>query len=219
MKNITIKRIPFFSVVIATYNRPAKLIKALESLQMQTETDWQCIIIDDGSRNPVISDIDYIVRNDYRFKYIFKKNEGPYISKNLGAKLSNSYFVTFLDDDDLYHPQHLELRKRIIFQNPSIDMLHGGVEIIGNPYVPDCNNPNEMIHLNDCYINGTFVVKREVFNTVGGFENKFGCDFEFYQKIQAGKYVIGKTSLSTYIYNRESEDSICNKIGQDNDTK
>ncbi len=219
MNNILIETIPFFSVVITTYNRPKQLVKALESLQLQTETDWQCIIIDDGSAQPTISQIDYIVRNDNRFKYIFKKNTGTYLSKNLGAKLSEGFFVTFLDDDDLYHPQHLELRKRIIFQNPTLDMLHGGVEIIGDPYVPDCNNPQKKIHLNDCYINGTFVVKRDVFNKVGGFINKFGCDFEFYHKIKDANYVIGKTTLPTYIYNRDSEDSICNRIGKNNDSK
>ncbi len=219
MKNISINKKPLFSVIISTYNRSNCLAKAIESLLLQSETDWECIIIDDGSYSPAISNIDYIVRNDNRFKYIFKFNTGPYLSKNLGASIASGFYVTFLDDDDLYHPQHLELRKKIIFQNPSLDLLYGGVRIIGNPFVPDCNQPTQSIHLNECYINGTFFVRTELFNSIGGFHNKFGCDYEFYQRIKDANHLIGKTSLETYIYNRESPDSICNQIGVKHDTQ
>ncbi len=218
-KNIIPEQKPLFTVVIATYNRGYSLEKSIESLLMQTEHDWECIIIDDGSDEPAILKIDYIIRNDKRFKYIFRKNCGPYISKNYGASIARGFFVTFLDDDDLYHPQHLELRKRIIFQNPTIDFIYGGLEIIGDPFVPDCNDKSSKIHLDDCYVNGTFFVNTDKFNTFGGFDNEFGCDLRFYQNMKKQGCVIGKTNFKTYVYNRQSPDSICNQIGEENDSK
>lgn len=204
---------PFFSVVISTYNRKDLLPRALASLFKQTESDWETIIVNDGSTDNTEKQISSYIEPSTKVFYIKQKHLGSIAAKNAGIKLSKGKFVTFLDSDDEYDPSHLRSRKEILENNSGVVFLHGGVKIIGNAYVPDRFNPTKMIHLKDCVIGGTFFIERKFILELNGFRgNSYGYDAELMDRAVDAKAIIQKTNLPTYIYHREIQDSISHSV-------
>lgn len=201
--------IPLFSVVLTTYNRETLFKRAVNSLTKQTEKDWECLIIDDGSDDKTYEHALKICKSDDRFRYVFTKNLGQVAAKNIGIKNATGEYVTFLDSDDEYEEKHLETRKIMLNENPEIDFLHGGFKIIGDEYVPDINNQNNNISLHDCVIGGTFFIRRKQLLKLNGLEvSDYGEDTELFIKAKNNKLKIAKTTEDTYIYHRDHEDSI-----------
>ena len=200
----------FFSVVITTYNRAPLLKRALVSLINQTEKDWDAIIIDDGSVDNSKAVIqEYLDAFPNKIQYLKQENQGTVKAKNKGISLAKGKFITFLDSDDEYHSTHLESRKEILEQNPTLTFLHGGVKIIGSEYVPNRHKHGELIHLSECAIGGTFFLKNELAVSLKGFRPfPIGTDADFFERVNKAKIEILKTDLPTYIYRREVEDSI-----------
>lgn len=202
---------PMFSVIIATYNRAGLLERALKSLSGQSEKDWEGIIADDESTDDTYARILPFLKADNRIKYFRKKHSGEAHTKNYGIRMSSGRYITFLDSDDEYHRDHLASRKRILMQNPGISFLYGGVEILGNQYVPDRNDPSRPIHLKDCIIGGTFVISRETLMSLEGFRNiKLGPDSDLFERALKKEIPMMKLDLPTYIYHHENPDSITN---------
>lgn len=205
--------LPFFSVIITTFNRSTLLIRALDSLIGQTEADWEAIIIDDGSTDDTASLIKPYLENDSRIKYIYQKNAGYAMSKNTGIFAAKGTFITFLDSDDEYATTHLEERKTILMISPETEFLHGGIKVIGSQYVPDRFNYDKMVPLSECEIGGTFFIKREVAISFNGFKKMpLGSDGEFFDRINSAGVSIMKIQIPTYIYHRENVDSITNTL-------
>lgn len=218
MIQINKNKIPFFTVIICTHNRLNLLPRAIESLLNQTEHDWECLIVDDGSTDGTSNYALEFCRQDFRFRYIYQKNRGVGAAKNAGVLASAGIYCTFLDSDDEYKPNHLEIRKEALLQNPEVDLLHSTVEIIGNEYVPDMNDKSKLIHINECIIGGTFVFRRETGVELGGFPvGIYGDDSAFYHKALNLGFEVASIDFPTYIYHRETEDSICNDIIKNND--
>lgn len=204
--------IPFFSVIITAYNREKYISRALQSLLAQSENDWEAIIVDDGSTDNTFSIVREYCLNFRNIRYIYQSNRGQAMAKNSGISAATGLYVTFLDSDDEYLPEHLALRKKIIHHYENLDLLHGGVQIIGEPFVPDINDNNRLIHIKDCIVGGTFVFKRESLLKLHGFEYiQYGDDTDLYNRAKSAQMMIGKTEFETYKYYRNIEDSICNQ--------
>jgi glycosyltransferase involved in cell wall biosynthesis len=204
---------PYFSVIICTFNRKALIGRAINSLLSQKENEWEAIIIDDGSVDKSFEVIEPLIRDNHKFNYVYHSHQGVSKSRNLGINIAQGSFVTFLDSDDEYAPNHLSKRKKVLTSNPDIEILHGGFEIIGNPYVPDITQPGKMVHLSECVVGGTFFIKVSVFVNIGVFPDvSFGEDFHFFNKALQNGVKIAKIEDKTYIYHRDNEDSICNQM-------
>lgn len=202
---------PFFSIVVTTYNRAKLLKRALESLIAQTETDWEAILVDDGSTDDTYSQIIPYLKAYPKMKYIKISHSGEARSKNVGIKVSEGNYITFLDSDDEYNPKHLAIRKEILIQNPTVKFLYGGARIIGNRYVPDRFNYSKTIDLNDCVIGGTFFIDKNVLFQLNGFWNiPLGTDAHLFERAKEAQINMLETQVSTYIYHHETQDSITN---------
>ncbi|MEO8820384.1 MAG: glycosyltransferase family A protein [Ginsengibacter sp.] len=200
---------PFFSVILTTYNRAILLKRALDSLINQTETDWEAIIIDDGSTDNTNLLIKLYLEDAGNIKYVYQENTGYAMAKNTGIFLSKGKFVTFLDSDDEYRPAHLKTRKEILINNPETEFLYGGVEVTGNQMVPDRFDHNKMIPLSECVIGGTFFIKRQVAVALNGFlDTPMGSDADLFERINKTPAIIRETTIPTYLYHRDDENSI-----------
>jgi len=198
------------SIVLATYNRAHLLPRAIESVLRQTVLDWELIVIDDGSTDATRQQVEpYLI--DKRIQYHFQPNAGLALARNTGMQRSRGEWITYLDSDDEYTPDHLEQRRQFLSQYPDTDLLHGGVQIVGGPdYVRDVNDPLKHVALADCFIGGTFFMRRSVYEELGGFRPPdFGTDYEFAQRALP-KFTVRKTDALTYVYHRETPDSLCN---------
>ncbi|MEJ5287276.1 MAG: Glycosyl transferase, family 2 [Candidatus Kapaibacterium sp.] len=204
----------FFSIVIATYNRNDLLARAVQSLLAQKEKDWEAIIVDDGSSDETYFYCINLCKSDTRFSYIYKQNEGPAYARESGIKLSKGRYVTFLDSDDEYEPDHLILRKRILIENPFIDFLYGGFRVIGSNFVPDLYNPNKMISIDQCVVGGTFFIRRTLIEKLGGIPKiEYGEDTRLYQLVKSKGLIVKKVDFPTYIYHREHLESRTKSYG------
>ncbi len=204
---------PFFSVIIPTYNRVQLLKRALNSLIAQHESDWEAIIIDDESTDDTYAQLLPYLRLYSKIKYIKKNHSGEALTKNAGIVASTGKFITFLDSDDEYDPTHLESRKKILIQNPSLRFLSGGVKVIGNQYVPDRYNEAKKINLSKCVIGGSFFIERNTLISLEGFsEILLGPDADLFDRAKKAGIIMVKTTLKTYIYHHETMDSITNKL-------
>lgn len=204
-------KVPFFSVIITTFNRKKLVLRALKSLREQSYKDWECIIVDDGSSDGTYDEIIPFCRKNEKIKYIFQNNRGPGLAKNTGMLAASGLFITFLDSDDEYLHNHLDMQHKILTSYPDTDFLHSKALIIGDPFVPDANDQKKMIHLNDCVIGGTFVVKRHKALEMGGYPPlRYADDTAFYDKAKGNDLIIRKADTKTYKYYRDTLDSLCN---------
>jgi glycosyltransferase involved in cell wall biosynthesis len=100
------------SIIMATYNRAGFIVETLRSIQEQIFKDWECIIIDDGGTDNTQEVITPIIEKDTRFQFV-KRNDsyqkGLPGCRNYGLDLAKGDYVIFFDDDDIVHPQNLEL--------------------------------------------------------------------------------------------------------------
>ena len=98
--------IPFFSIIIPTYNRASFIAKTIDSVIQQSYTDWELIIIDDGSTDDTKDIVEGF--KEGRISYIWQENQERSAARNKGINASKGEWICFLDSDDLYKKNHLE---------------------------------------------------------------------------------------------------------------
>lgn len=91
---------PKVSIIIPVYNVEAYLHECLESISTQTFTDWECLLIDDGSLDNSGAICDEFARKDYRFKVFHESNRGVSQARNIGLCNMLGEWVLFVDSDD-----------------------------------------------------------------------------------------------------------------------
>lgn len=99
---------PFFSVLIPCYNRSHSVTATLRSVAEQTFIDYECLVIDDGSRDGEALRKTIENLGDARFKYVRQDNTGAAAARNKGIDLASGAYVAFLDSDDFYLPNKLQ---------------------------------------------------------------------------------------------------------------
>jgi glycosyltransferase involved in cell wall biosynthesis len=98
------------SIIIPTYNYEAFIAATLDSVKNQTYKNWECLIIDDGSKDNTRQIVMDFVATDKRFRYYYQKNAGVSKARNLGLQQAIGEYVQFLDGDDLLQPNKLMLQ-------------------------------------------------------------------------------------------------------------
>ncbi len=198
------------SVILTVFNRELFLSRSIESLINQNFSDWELIAVDDGSTDNSLNVLRSYEENFPNIKVLHQENQKIAQSRNKGISLSSGKYITFLDSDDEYQESHLLRRTEYMNNHPEVDLLYGGVNIIGNPFVRDRYNPKNYIHLSDCYIGGTFFGKRNVFLELNGFRNlNYSEDSDLLIRAK-NKFNVKKFDSPTYIYHRELSDSLTN---------
>lgn len=204
--------VPIVSIIMPTYNRAGLIERAIDSVINQTFKEWELIVVDDGSSDETFLIIDKYLKRYDNIRYMKHSNRRTPLTTNAGILAACGELIAFLGSDDEYKPDFLKKRIELLNSNPEIDMLHGGAEIIGHPYVKDKNDLSKEIHLSECVIGGTFFGKRKIFLELEGFKDlKYSDDSDFFERA-AEKYKIVKVEWPDYIYYRDTPDSICTTI-------
>ncbi len=212
---------PFFSIIIPTFQRYRELKLSLQSVLNQTCTDYEILVMDDGSTD----ETGKLVKSfkDKRIFYHWQTNSGgPASPRNRGIKFAKGKWIAFLDSDDTWKKNKLEEVKKYINSNKDVDLIYHDFTIIhldnfqkikivkslslNSPIGIDLLLRGNVIGLS------TVVVRKELLAKVDGFnENKdmIGCeDYNawlkisrftenfFYLQKNLGNYTIHKKRLS-----------------------
>lgn len=121
------------SVIVPVYNREATIAKTLASIQNQTFSNLEVIIIDDGSTDKTKQKIMPFL-SDSRFKYFYQQNSGkPSIARNYGINISNGEWIAFLDSDDVWFSDKIKKQIDLISETQAkelaLDLVFGDFKV------------------------------------------------------------------------------------------
>ncbi len=166
---------PFFSVIIAAYNRENLIAATLESVLAQQYTDYEIIVVDDGSADATAE----IVRRHTNVRLICQENQGAGAARNRGTNECSGEYLAFLDSDDLWFPWTLAIYARVIQENARPAFIAGKPVIFSGATPPTTERAEpEFINFADYFRSSdewrwwgasSFVIRRNVFLETGGF--------------------------------------------------
>lgn len=108
---------PKYSIIVPIYNSEKYIGRCIESVQKQTEQDWELLLINDGSSDNSESICTSFQSQDTRIKYFYQKNSGVSSARNRGLLEAQGEWITFIDSDDWIEENHLETFNKQIAQN------------------------------------------------------------------------------------------------------
>jgi glycosyltransferase involved in cell wall biosynthesis len=109
------------SIILPTYNRADVLLRAVNSIQAQTFTDWELLVIDDGSTDNTVERVNALA--DPRIRVLRQANQGVYSARNAGLAASRADWLTFMDSDDEWLPHFLALTTAFLRAHPDADWV------------------------------------------------------------------------------------------------
>jgi len=128
--------VPSISVIIPAHNAAALVPLTIRSVQAQTFSNWELVVIDDGSKDATADSVRPFL-SDSRVRYVFQENQERSAARNNGISRSAGAFIAFLDADDLWHPQKLETQLALMESNPEMGMCYTYTAVMnsdgGNP--------------------------------------------------------------------------------------
>ena len=124
------------SVIIPAYNGEAYLEKAIASIVAQTYTNYEIIVIDDGSTDKTPQIVEKLQLNYFsgvnsdRFFYLTQKNQGVAAARNKGLEVAKGKYIAFLDQDDFFLPYKLAEQVSLIENKPDLGLVNSGWNIV-----------------------------------------------------------------------------------------
>lgn len=199
---------PLTTVVIPAYNAERTIEATLRSVLAQTEPRLRVVVVDDGSsdRTPEIVDA---LAGDERLKLIRQENQGVAAARNTGIALARTPYVSFLDNDDLWMPRHLEGMMASLEANPAagfanadgwvLDDVTGRVRrapFSAQAAVPDPlpGDPRELLLelAKNNFVWGSVTVRKTVLDRLGGFRSvtNGSDDYDLWLRIAADGHLL-----------------------------
>ncbi len=119
---------PAVSVVIPLYNHERYIREALHSVLAQSETDFEIVVIDDGSPDASLAAARRV--RDPRIRIFGQENQGAHAALNRGVALAKGEFIAILNSDDVFHPHRLRECLRVCRENPDLAAVFSAVDCV-----------------------------------------------------------------------------------------
>jgi teichuronic acid biosynthesis glycosyltransferase TuaG len=209
------------SIIMPAYNAARYLADTINSVLRQTHTDWELLVVDDGSTDGTAA----VVRQftDGRIRYFYQPNAGVSAARNKGLQEMTGDFFCFLDSDDLFPLRSLESRLQVFAQDPGIAFVDGVVEVKNESldrllrlYKPQFKGSplQKLIRLSaDCFLGNTWMIRRQP-GLAYGFQKgvTHGEDRLFYIHI-ADQGLFSFTDEVVLVYRRREGSAMSNLDG------
>jgi glycosyltransferase involved in cell wall biosynthesis len=207
---------PLISVVIPTHNRATLLPGALNSIQQQTYKNWEAIVVDDGSKDNTQQVVDALARDDRRIRFIRQyKNRGAQVARNAGIRAARGEWIAFLDSDDVFLPNSLEVRLETL-QKQNLFVVHsecnsierdGSMKAYGIP--PIAGRVHQRLLAGPGPLLQTLMVAKDALERIGYLDEKIVAFQEWETVIRLAKYYpFGFVASPTCIYDCRQSDSM-----------
>lgn len=125
------KYTPLVSVIVPCYNYGLYLTECLQSVQTQSFTDWECIIVDNGSTDQTAEVANSFCKANKRFKYLHTEQNGVSFARNTGIRNSSGRLILPLDADDKLEPLFLEKTTREMQTRPELTLVYCNARLFG----------------------------------------------------------------------------------------
>jgi glycosyltransferase involved in cell wall biosynthesis len=119
---------PEISVIIPSYNHAQYIGKAVESVLSQSYTDFELIVVDDGSTDNSLEVMSSF--SDPRLKILTQPNQGAHVAINRGLRAARGEYLAILNSDDRYHPQRLEKMLKVLIADRQVGLVGSYIDII-----------------------------------------------------------------------------------------
>lgn len=208
---------PFFSVIIPLYNKESFIENTLKSVINQTFTDFEVILVNDGSTDNSEEKIKKLIDN--RIQYFLKENGGASSARNFGIEKAQSHYITFIDADDYWYPHFLQEMFEKIKLFPEQKVFSAAIEIetsknvIPAVYSIEKTNDFEIVNYfrasnkETVICTSCAVFHKSVFEKVGNFDTniKSGQDTDLWIRIGLVYPVLFSWKiLARYVYDDKS---------------
>lgn len=211
------------SVVIPLYNKKTSIFNTLQSVLCQTYTDFEVIVVNDGSTDGSEKIVERI--SDNRIKLINKANGGVSSARNEGIRQSRSNFVAFLDADDIWEANYLEEQWKMIKDFPNAKMwgtnwgfLYGNTKVqrltkmpeYFRGYVEDYFKKHLFL-----YCTCVVTIDKTIFNNIEPFDERINCgeDLDLWYRIILN-YPVAYNNKTLVYYKQDAENRITNSTHQ-----
>jgi glycosyltransferase involved in cell wall biosynthesis len=187
---------PTISVIIPAYNAERTILETITSVQQQTFSDFELIVVDDGSTDRTLELLHSI--KDERLKILSYQNGGVCVARNRGVAHANGEFIAFLDADDLWAPEKLELQLAALQQHPEAGVAYSwtsfmdeqGESFSFHPCKPVFFEGNVYAKLlvGDFIYNGSnTLIRKQAIESTGEFDSACaGCaDWDYWLRLAA----------------------------------
>ncbi|MYE26791.1 MAG: glycosyltransferase family 2 protein [Chloroflexi bacterium] len=170
---------PLVSVVMPVFNGERFLAEAIESILAQTFTDFEFIIVDDGSEDRSADIIGSYAEKDDRIRFVkLGRNRGEADARNHGIAFARGEFIAAMDCDDVSLPLRLQRQLDVLARNPEIGVLGTGAQAVNEELRPlfnfDLPQQHALIVFNlfvgSFFIHPSTMMRRDVLSDVGGYE-------------------------------------------------
>lgn len=193
---------PSISIIVPVYNRPDEIKDLLESLAVQSDPDFEIVIVEDGSTVTCRSEADEY-NGRLRLKYFYKENEGRSIARNYGIERADGDFLVFVDSDCILPPDYIKNLREELHSNPtdcfggpddaheSFSDLQKAINYSMTSFLTTGGIRGGKIQM-EKFVPRTFNTgfSREVYNKVGGFREMFSEDIDMSTRIRMAGYDI-----------------------------
>jgi len=187
---------PQFSIVVPAYNASDTLAETLEAVISQECSDWECIVVDDGSTDNTRAIADGFAARDARFRAVSQENRGTGGAYTTGVREAAGDWITICSADDALLPTHLRVMADAIADNPTADIVSCNGYFYyedgrQTPVYPDGVEDSVRSWtvenlLERCFFSVGACYRRKWFDTVGGYaEDVFGEDYDFWLRTMA----------------------------------
>jgi glycosyltransferase involved in cell wall biosynthesis len=185
------------SVITPAWNAALYIRETIASVRAQTLTDWEWLIVDDGSADDTATIVSAAAAVDGRIRLLRQPNGGPSAARNRAMREARGEWFAFLDSDDVWHPGFLEAQMRVIRRYPETDALTATALNRGGPFHGQPTRSAggvrplslEQMILDETSVFIMTVFRREVFEIVGAFDESQWTseDYDFWLRAaQAG---------------------------------
>lgn len=207
----------FFTIIIPLYNKEKFIENTLKSVLNQSFSDFEVLIINDGSTDK--SEEKVLNFKDPRIHYFHKENGGVSAARNFGIEKASSNYITFIDADDYWYPDFLQVMYQNIHHHPELKVFSAAIEIETSKKVIPSHY--SIVKTGDCeivsYFEASFketaictscaVFHKSVFEKTGGFDIhlKSGEDTDMWIRIGLIYPILFSWKiLARYIYDPKS---------------
>jgi len=203
-------------VVIPAFNRGDCIGRAIASVQAQTMTSWELVVVDDGSTDDTVHVVRAIAERDPRIKLVSQpKNRGAQVARNRGIAACSAEWIAFLDSDDRWHPTSLELRlghareRRSSVVHSACDIQHEDGSTTPYRTAAVAGDVYERLLLNEGPMFQTMLVRREALDKIGGLDERIVAFQEWDTALSLARhYEFGYVTESTFVWDCRRGDTM-----------